>query len=870
MPTTRLRPDPVIPDHEVLRRIGGGAYGEVWLARGVTGALRAVKVLWREDFEDDRGFEREFEGILKYEPVSRDHPGLVNVLHVGRGPGEPPFYYYVMELGDDIVAGSDINPIEYEARTLRSDIKNAGRKRLETAFCIDVGQRLAEALQHLHESGLAHRDVKPANVIFVNNRAKLADIGLVAARGQRTFVGTEGFVPPEGPGSAQADVYSLGKVLYEMATGKDRLEFPELPDELPHGPERKEWLELNRIICGICDPHISRRTITSAGDLAKALSDLRAGKRRRRRRPVGAFLFFLLAGAGLMWGGWEIWHRTDIGERLGFVSPPPPPEPAKPAFVKVSSTPEGADVFEIDDSGKAVFLGRTPTELIETRVGKQLSLRMLKDGYRAYPLEAQVPRSAENEPLTITALLSIFSPPVKDMPWKDHLDEEFRPLGEGHESLLPVEPAAWRRFARANDEFRDQGEVLSGVGELPETVAVSPQAARAFCQWYVATGIKAGYLTTEHEAVPRPVGYFDDSILSENNRGKDWKPFRLLVRPIPYGRLIVRTIPPGAVIYVNGASEGEAEDPLVVDRVKPGEVEVRATLEGHKPETQVIQLEAQETEMVSLTLKPNMSAVLTRPWENSLGMQLVPAGKDWMASVWETRWSDFRAYCEATRAPMPPRPEWADELPEGDSLDRHPVILVSRDECQGFCAWLTLKEWGEDRLGPDLEYRLPTDFEWSQLAGVDEPAGASPARRDQMKARIFLWGPNWPPPGVVGNLAGMGAGLPSNRMIPGYDDGFVYTAPVGSFAPTVDHGIFDLVGNVQEWVSDSYSSTTLAMEIGLLRGGGWRSYLEKDLYIGARNPQPPTAKDSTYGFRVVLAKRVVPPARTQEGPLQDG
>ena len=98
-------PDPAIPDHEVLRRIGGGAYGEVWLARAVTGALRAVKVVWREDFEDDRGFEREFEGILKFEPVSRDHPGLMNILHVGRSTGAAPFYYCVMELGDDVRRG---------------------------------------------------------------------------------------------------------------------------------------------------------------------------------------------------------------------------------------------------------------------------------------------------------------------------------------------------------------------------------------------------------------------------------------------------------------------------------------------------------------------------------------------------------------------------------------------------------------------------------------------------------------------------------------------------------------------------------------------------------------------------------------------
>ncbi|MDX1681055.1 MAG: protein kinase, partial [Akkermansiaceae bacterium] len=219
MKSPNSRPSPAIPDHEVLRKIGGGAYGEVWLARGVTGALRAVKVVWREDFEDERTFEREFDGILKFEPISRDHPGLVNILHVGRSSGEESFYYYVMELGDDVHTGREINPVEYEALTLRSDHHEDPAERWPVEDCIEIGMRLAQALQHLHDNGLAHRDVKPSNVIFVNGKAKLADIGLVAARGQRTFVGTEGFVPPEGPGSAKADVYSLGKVLYEIATG---------------------------------------------------------------------------------------------------------------------------------------------------------------------------------------------------------------------------------------------------------------------------------------------------------------------------------------------------------------------------------------------------------------------------------------------------------------------------------------------------------------------------------------------------------------------------------------------------------------------------------------------------------------------------
>ena len=167
----KLRADPVIPDHEILRKIGGGAYGEIWLGRGVTGALRAIKVVWREDFEDARTFEREFEGILKFEPISRDHPGLVNILHVGRSLDGTSFYYYVMELGDDVRTGRDINPIEYEPRTLRPDVRAANATRLEVAVCIDVGMRLAEALDHLHSCGLAHRDVKPSNVIFVNGKA---------------------------------------------------------------------------------------------------------------------------------------------------------------------------------------------------------------------------------------------------------------------------------------------------------------------------------------------------------------------------------------------------------------------------------------------------------------------------------------------------------------------------------------------------------------------------------------------------------------------------------------------------------------------------------------------------------------------------
>src|SRR6266540_4016709 len=92
---------PNIPDHELLRRVGRGSYGEVWLARSITGAFRAVKIVYRASFEDVRPFEREFSGISNFEPISRSHEGLVDILQVGRNGG---FFYYVMELADDLNA----------------------------------------------------------------------------------------------------------------------------------------------------------------------------------------------------------------------------------------------------------------------------------------------------------------------------------------------------------------------------------------------------------------------------------------------------------------------------------------------------------------------------------------------------------------------------------------------------------------------------------------------------------------------------------------------------------------------------------------------------------------------------------------------
>jgi len=230
--------------------------------------------VWRHTFEDDRPFQREFEGLQHFERISREHPSLLALFHIGRNDTEG-YFYYVMEAGDDEVTGSKINPETYSPRNLTKDLKR--RSKLPVTECVSLGLALTDALQFLHEQRLIHRDIKPANIIFVGGVPKLADIGLVTdIPGEGisvTAVGTPGYIAPELPGRPPADVYSLGKVLYEAATGLDRLKFPELPASITESGDGVQFIRLNSIIIKACEVNVQKR-YQSAAELRAALLDL--------------------------------------------------------------------------------------------------------------------------------------------------------------------------------------------------------------------------------------------------------------------------------------------------------------------------------------------------------------------------------------------------------------------------------------------------------------------------------------------------------------------------------------------------------------------------------------------------------------------
>ncbi len=314
---TSVEEGPKIPDHTLLRPIDKGSYGEVWLAKNIFGHLRAVKIVYAKTFAEDQSYRREFLGLLHFEPVSRSHPGFVQIFHVGCNEAAG-YFFYVMELADPIKNGDSAgtqfllrqagllkqldtalkkqdrdNPSAdslqisfYEAAVSCSETESFERRHppesyvpytLLTYFrnrppltvdeCLALALWLSHGLNHLHNNGLVHRDIKPSNIVFVRGIPKFADIGLVTTTSsQASFVGTQGYVPPEGPGAVQADLYALGKVIYEALTGKDRTQFPEFPP-FRHDPspgDQKRLIGLNDIILKAADQEVKRRYQSAA------------------------------------------------------------------------------------------------------------------------------------------------------------------------------------------------------------------------------------------------------------------------------------------------------------------------------------------------------------------------------------------------------------------------------------------------------------------------------------------------------------------------------------------------------------------------------------------------------------------------------
>lgn len=841
---TTLRTPPDIRDHETLRLIGRGAFGEVWLARSVTGVLRAVKVVWREDYDKPESFEREFEALKRFEPISRRHEGLVPILQVGRNSQEG-FYYYVMELADDLETGRDIHPDHYKPHTLALEMKRDTRVQAEE--CVELGITIAEGLDYLHRNQLIHRDVKPSNLIFIDGKCRLADIGLVALLGQLSFVGTEGFVAPEGPGTAASDIFSLGMVLYEASTGKDRLDFPDLPSCTETGSKLEVWRRLHDVVCTACAPKAKQRYI-SAKEMALAL--------RGETLPSSRKLMWTWISAGMvalaLAVGFGMWLAKSQRTRAMVAL-----KPAEPRL-KIITTPPGAVVFAGEEK-----LGVTPLELNPAE-GVPVIYQLRLPGHKQVEIEHI---ASDENPAVFDLKLEASRLPQKGERWVNSLGMAFKPGAGGHISVDPVEMKHFRRFLEATGRSFEGKVVRYQQGKESAYLVVVPDGdAEAFRYWLTDRDRSEAFLSQEHHYAVEPF-YFVESgqpaaeempdgreSEADSAEEKNWRAFHLRVERQTYGSVVIRSQPDKVRVYQHDQLLGET--PLELPRVRTGPVEFELREEGFADV--VLEGEVREGEQAELVadMQTRKAVTFGRQWKaNSLGMNFVPLGEV-MISAWEIRHRDFMEYCKATQARRPGRLE---DSGRGGAL---PVMGVDREEARAFCAWLTERERNAGLIGPKDVYRLPTDEEWSRAAMLPPERGTTPEERNGRIRGVYPWGYDWPPPNGVDNLADINSARKASldNAIVGYEDKFPFLAPVAALRPN-ERGICGLAGNVSEWVDTDFEAAPPAKPgetppagLGTVRGGSWRTAAPEELLSSARMPVPPETRRNTIGFRVVLAR----------------
>lgn len=211
-----------------------------------------------------------------------------------------------------------------------------------------------------------------------------------------------------------------------------------------------------------------------------------------------------------------------------------------------------------------------------------------------------------------------------------------------------------------------------------------------------------------------------------------------------------------------------------------------------------------------------------------------------LVSRWEVRRADFAAFAKLDTAP---------DFPGYTPTAMDPVVQVTWHEAVAFLAWLNVT------YPPPAgwTFRLPTDAEWSAAVGLPWEAGATPRSKSQQVIDHYPWLPHHraPPAPCMGNYADQAfhRARPTDAFIHGYEDGFAFTAPVGSYPPN-EFGLYDLGGNAWEWCQDTLDPAVTAR---VVRGSSW-GYWEPDRQRSTyRRAHEPNVRRNDLGFRVVLA-----------------
>lgn len=453
--------------------------------------------------------------------------------------------------------------------------------------------------------------------------------------------------------------------------------------------------------------------------------------------------------------------------------------------VTISSSPEGATIL-IDDAPA----GKTPGTVEVLKGEHTLTLQLAGFAPWTTALAVEAGRAQELEPVLLTPAAGVLTLQSSPGGANVNLDGEF-------------------------------------AGQTPLQIELSPD------QDHRITVSRAGY-----QRLTRTVS------LAAGEQAEQ----RLVLKPL-LGDVVLRVQPPEAEVWVNGERMGTGSQTLSLPSVQQ-RLELR--LEGFETLRRSVTPRAGLEQLIEVTLltpTEARKARLTPTVTTALGQTLLlmipqdaprnefPMGasrrdpgrranevlhpvrleRPFYLQTKEVTNAQFRLFQESHNSGQV----------EGNSLNREqqPVAQVSWQQSAAFCNWLSRREgltpfYREQQgiivgFNPDaLGYRLPTEAEW-----------AFAARMEGEDLKRFSWGEEFPPETVMENVADNSSAYVTGRILNGYDDGYVVSAPVGSF-PSNQRDLFDMGGNVSEWIHDVYtipasSGAVVTDPLGAQRGDNY-------------------------------------------------
>lgn len=841
----------LLPQYQIENLIGRGGMGAVYKGRQITlNRPVAIKVLPAElarNTEFVARFHREAQLL-----ASLSHQGIVTIFDFGQTT--EGHLYFVMEYVD----GTDLFRLIHKAK-----------QPLDAKQALSLTVQICEAMQYAHDNGVVHRDIKPANVLVTKDgRAKLADFGLAMKPADPDAVpeppkpevyfdaqhspnvahlrftqpgaamGTPEYAAPEvyeGKADERSDIYALGIMLYEMLTGAPPKGYFQLPSVMAPVDHRVDqvvvkaleidpaarYQKVEQMKADVqaatqplpkapptppAKPPVGATVRSAPGQPAKPPMSRPPSQPRAvpgaSRQPTpkppatkssGAKVFALLGIVGI--GAWALFH---------FFARTTETRSAASSVAESTAVPEFApsNGEQWVDGLAAYWAGDWKDDTLFAREGTN-GVRGLKERAVFWPLDPKT------KPMRDVAIRVLWR-------WPDGKDSVTNRLPN---EVLGV---AFRSSVKSNTGTITDKLFLSGYFAGISVVNKKEVSLPSFRHVVAldAGGNEFG-----------DVGKLKDLDLSRAHTFE----VRAVGKSISF-RLDGNPKEPGHDWTGDYYERGQATEGLIHGIVPQGAI--------------IDRFEYANLDKPRFTEPPPMSphgVTKDKPFTNSLGMKFVPVpGTKVLMCIHETRKRDYAAFAaandkidEAWKSPT----DLGMPVSEGDD---HPVAAVNSFDAEAFCQWLSKKE--------GLTYRLPRWMEWSWAVGTGplEPEGATQEQLKANLAGVYPWGREWPPPKGAGNIADetLKTRNPKADIVADYNDGFATTAPAMSFPPN-ELGIYDLCGNVGEWVLESNSKGDQRK----LRGSSFVSPKAWDQLLASvpgDGGQPSGLRIGTVGFRCVI------------------